>query len=44
MRLYKRMTLIIRDGVIEHVFYPIFPPDQHVAELLRWLHEKADSL
>ncbi|WP_369639303.1 MerR family transcriptional regulator [Nocardia sp. JMUB6875] len=43
VRLYKRLTLIIRDGVIEHVFYPIFPPDQHAAELLRWLHEKAES-
>ncbi len=25
--LYKRLTMIIRDGRIEHVFYPIFPPD-----------------
>lgn len=39
-RLYKRLTLVIRDGVIEHVFYPVFPPDRHAAELLRWLHEK----
>ncbi|WP_458687681.1 MerR family transcriptional regulator [Nocardia tengchongensis] len=39
-RLYKRLTLVIRAGVIEHVFYPIFPPDRHAAELLRWLHHK----
>ena len=25
LTLYKRLTLIIRDGVIEHVFYPVFP-------------------
>jgi peroxiredoxin len=25
-RLYRRLTLIVDDGRIEHVFYPIFPP------------------
>ncbi|WP_354644140.1 MerR family transcriptional regulator [Kitasatospora camelliae] len=37
--LYKRITLIIRDGVIEHVFYPIFPPNEHAGQVLRWLHD-----
>ena len=36
-QLYKRLTLIITDGRIEHVFYPIFPPDEHAAEVLAWL-------
>ena len=27
--LLKRLTLVIDDGRIEHVFYPIFPPDTH---------------
>jgi peroxiredoxin len=22
---------------IEHVFYPVFPPDTHAAEVLEWL-------
>jgi peroxiredoxin len=35
--LIKRITLIVRDGRIEHVFYPIFPPDAHAAEVLGWL-------
>ena len=35
--LTKRLTLVIRDGRIEHVFYPVFPPDSHAAEVLRWL-------
>jgi len=35
--LIKRITLIIRDGRIEHAFYPIFPPDAHAAEVLAWL-------
>jgi peroxiredoxin len=37
MTLYKRMTLILRDGAVEHVFYPIFPPDTHAAQVLDWL-------
>ncbi|GAB2540575.1 hypothetical protein GCM10027167_51800 [Nocardia heshunensis] len=37
LTLYKRLTLIVRDGVIEHVFYPVFPPDRHASEVLRWL-------
>lgn len=37
MTLFKRFTLVIRDGVIEHVFYPVFPPDTHAAQVLAWL-------
>jgi len=35
--LIKRITLIVRDARIVHVFYPIFPPDGHAAEVLVWL-------
>jgi peroxiredoxin len=35
--LVKRLTLVIDDGRIEHVFYPVFPPDGHAAEVLEWL-------
>ncbi|GGW70632.1 putative thiol-specific antioxidant related protein/Peroxidoxin BcpB [Streptomyces lucensis JCM 4490] len=38
-RLFKRMTLVLRDGAIEHAFYPVFPPDEHAAEVLAWLRE-----
>lgn len=37
MRLIKRLVLIIDDGVITHVFYPVFPPDQSAADVLAWL-------
>lgn len=37
MVLHKRLTLVITDGAIEHVFYPVFPPDAHAAEVLDWL-------
>jgi peroxiredoxin len=40
-RLYKRLTLVVTDGRIEHAFYPIFPPDEHAAEVLRWLRDHA---
>lgn len=35
--LLKRMTLVIDDGRIAHVFYPVFPPDAHAGEVLDWL-------
>lgn len=37
MTLIKRLTLIIRDGRIEHVFYPVFPPDRSAADVMDWL-------
>jgi peroxiredoxin len=37
MRLYRRLTMIVADATIEHVFYPVFPPDRHAAEVLGWL-------
>jgi peroxiredoxin/DNA-binding transcriptional MerR regulator len=37
LTLYKRLTLVIADGAIEHVFYPVFPPNRHAAEVLTWL-------
>jgi peroxiredoxin len=39
--LLRRLTLVVRDGAIEKVFYPVFPPDGHAAEVLAWL-EAAD--
>jgi peroxiredoxin len=37
MTLLKRLTLIIRDGKIEHVFYPVFPPDRNATDVVNWL-------
>jgi peroxiredoxin len=37
MTLLKRLTLVISDGRIEHVFYPVFPPDRNASEVLAWL-------
>ena len=35
--LLRRLTLVIRDGAVEHVFHPVFPPDRHAEEVLAWL-------
>lgn len=40
MTLYKRITLIVRDGAIAHAFYPVFPPDRNAADVLAWLRER----
>ena len=37
MTLIKRLTLIAREGVIEKVFYPVFPPDRNAGDVLAWL-------
>jgi peroxiredoxin len=37
MTLIKRLTLVIDDGQISKVFYPVFPPDKNAAEVLEWL-------
>ena len=39
VRLLKRLTLVVRSGQVEHVFYPIFPPDRHAEEVLTWLSQ-----
>ena len=34
---YHRLTLVVQDGVIEHVFHPVPAPESHAAEVARWL-------
>jgi peroxiredoxin len=37
MTLLKRLTLVIHAGKIEHVFYPVFPPDRNAGDVIAWL-------
>lgn len=37
--LIKRLTLVIRDGRVEHVFYPVFPPNADAERTAAWLAE-----
>jgi peroxiredoxin len=38
--LYKRLTMIIANGSIKHVFYPVFPPDKNANEVIDWLRKQ----
>jgi peroxiredoxin len=37
VRLIKRLTMIVRGGKVEHVFYPVFPPNESANQVLSWL-------
>ncbi|MGI9123100.1 MAG: peroxiredoxin [Rubrobacter sp.] len=41
--LIKRLTLVIGDGMIRYVFYPVFPPGRNAEVVLRWLAEHTTS-
>ena len=36
-RLIKRLTIIAMDGLIQKVFYPVFPPDENAGAVMAWL-------
>ena len=36
-RLIRRLTMVVRDGTIAQVFYPVFPPDRSAEPVLDWL-------
>lgn len=38
--LLRRLTMVLRDGVVEHLWYPVFPPDRHADEVLAWLRAR----
>ncbi len=35
--LLKRFALVVDDGVVTQVFYPVFPPDRNAGDVLAWL-------
>jgi len=39
MTLLGRMALVIDDGTIAKVFYPVFPPDKNAEEVIGWLRQ-----
>jgi peroxiredoxin len=43
MTLIKRLTLVIEEGVISKVFYPVFPPGKNAEDVLDWLSERTAS-
>lgn len=43
MRLHRRLTMVIRDGAIEHVFFPVDAPGEHAEEVLTWLRRRTSG-
>lgn len=41
MTLLKRMVLVITDGVVRKVFYPVHPPDESAAKVIAWFRSQA---
>jgi len=37
--MYKRLTLIVKESKVIKVFYPVFPPDKHIFDILEWLDD-----
>ena len=37
MTLLRRLTLVLDDGIVTHLFYPVFPPDRSAVEVMAWL-------
>lgn len=37
MTLLRRLTLVVDDGRVSKVFYPVFPPDRSAADVASWL-------
>jgi peroxiredoxin len=44
MVLLKRLTMVIDEGRIEKVFYPVFPPDKNAEEVIGWLREDLEKV
>lgn len=40
MTLNKRITFVINQGVIQKTFYPVFPPDKNVDDVIEYLNHQ----
>ncbi|MEE4250127.1 MAG: peroxiredoxin [Alcanivoracaceae bacterium] len=38
---YKRITLILINGVVRKAFYPVFPPNENAEKVIAWLKASA---
>jgi peroxiredoxin len=37
----RRLSLVIDDGVVTHLIYPVFPPDESARQVIAWLEAEA---
>lgn len=40
--LLKRLTIVVADGIVEKVFYPVFPADGHAQQVLGWIRTRKE--
>lgn len=43
LTLLKRLTMIIEDGRIQHIFYPVHSPDKNADAVIAWLKANCRS-
>ncbi len=43
-KVLRRVTLAVRDGRVEKVWYPVFPPDKSADEVIEWLQEREQDV
>lgn len=41
--LLRRLTMAVTGGIIQRVWYPVFPPDRHAAEVVAWLDDPSST-
>lgn len=41
LTLYRRVTLVIEGSRVVHVFYPVFPPDRNVSDVISYLKSRS---
>ncbi len=41
--LLRRLTLILDDGRVTKLFYPVFPPDRNASDVLAWLERNPSA-
>jgi peroxiredoxin len=40
-RLLRRVTLVIKDGIVMKYFYPVFPPERNADDVFSWCEKNA---
>jgi len=43
-KVLRRVTLAVRDGRVEKVWYPVFPPDKSADEVIEWLQKRKQDV
>ncbi len=38
-QLFRRITLVVLDGKIQKVFYPVFPPGENAGDVVAWINK-----